>query len=273
MFFAVVLLLNAINYAFGLNLENYLSLNPQRILNNFEVWRLFSFSFIISNPTFIFLLAPIFIFASPILEEYLNKYLYPIFLFLVSSLQSFVLTLVFWNKNISLSGIEGISFFILTLLVFLKPRVRVFPKHPVTVASFGLVMITLWVLSIYLPWSEQANNAELHNAASAIFGVLIGISVYIPIRYMDKYLKNRPIENKEKKIVIPKPEELSMAAISAQNLSKLYHQFDEEYCSITDDFQTNEETLNEILDKINLSGKESLSYYEMKFLEEYSKRL
>ncbi len=271
-FFAFLLILNAVNYAFNLKLDSILALEPHRVLTNFEVWRLVSYTFIMTDPAFVFILAPALMLISPILEDYLNKYLYPIFLFLVSCLQSFVLTLVFWNKQILIGGIEGISFFIITLLVLLKPRARIFPKYPITVASFSIVIATLWALSAYLPLGEL-DSFSVSNLASAAFGIVFGICVFVPIKYMDRYVKKRQVEPNEKKVAVPKPEELSIAAISAQNLTNLYHQFDESYCAISDDIQENEDTLNEILDKINASGKESLSYHELKFLKDYSKRL
>ncbi|HPP40321.1 MAG TPA: hypothetical protein PK498_08525, partial [Candidatus Kapabacteria bacterium] len=103
--------------------------------------------------------------------------------------------------------------------------------------------------------------------------------VYIPIRNMRKYIEKREFEinsskQRQVKINIPEPEEIVAARkISNVNISQIYHKYEEDYCELSDNEEENEEKLNQILDKINEKGKESLSYYEKKFLNEYSKRI
>ncbi len=272
-FFTIVLIVNGLNFSFDLGLAEILALNPQMLLENYQFWRFLTYPFVLTNPEFIFFFGAIFILASPMLENYLNKYIYPIFLFLATMLQGFILTLVLWNRDVSIGGIEGLAFFVLLLLMFLKPDLKIFRRFSLTTAAFGLVVILMWVVML-VPLSESASFSFAEKASSALFGIGFGLSIYFPIRYMQNLIDKRkkstvPIEP----IKIPKPEELSVAMISSANLKKIYHQFEDEVDLITEDPETNEEILNTILEKIHQYGKDSLKSDELKFLEDYSKRI
>ena len=72
---------------------------------------------------------------------------------------------------------------------------------------------------------------------------------------------------------IPDPDQLSMALISQKEKKKYYHQEQEEMNHYEFEENLSEDRLNEILEKINETGKESLSNEELRFLDEYSKNL
>ncbi|HOK15357.1 MAG TPA: hypothetical protein PK007_10615, partial [Candidatus Kapabacteria bacterium] len=119
--FSFILLLvfvfaNLLNSALNLNLGNIFLLNPKEISHNYYFWQLITYPFVLKDNLFIFILAPILILLSTKLENYLNKYLYPIFLFMVSILNGLLITLSLWNKDINISGSETVGFFILTLV-------------------------------------------------------------------------------------------------------------------------------------------------------------
>jgi len=229
---------------------------------------------VLKDNLIIFILAPILILLSTKLENYLNKYLYPIFLFMVSILNGLLITLSLWNKDINISGSETVGFFILTLVTLIMPKERLSRKNPLTVSTFAILIASLWIMINYV-----AHPQQLYNTFPIMFGVLSGFLVYIPIRNMRKYIEKREFEinsskQRQVKINIPEPEEIVAARkISNVNISQIYHKYEEDYCELSDNEEENEEKLNKILDKINEKGKESLSYYEKKFLNEYSKRI
>ncbi|HPU24348.1 MAG TPA: hypothetical protein PL149_09395 [Candidatus Kapabacteria bacterium] len=277
--FSFILLLvfvfaNLLNSALNLNLGNIFLLNPKEISHNYYFWQLITYPFVLKDNLFIFILAPILILLSTKLENYLNKYLYPIFLFMVSILNGLLITLSLWNKDINISGSETVGFFILTLVTLIMPKERLSRKNPLTVSTFAILIASLWIMINYV-----AHPQQLYNTFPIMFGVLSGFLVYIPIRNMRKYIEKREFEinsskQRQVKINIPEPEEIVAARkISNVNISQIYHKYEEDYCELSDNEEENEEKLNQILDKINEKGKESLSYYEKKFLNEYSKRI
>lgn len=273
LFLSVILLLNLINTLFNLNLNNFLFLNSNRIIEHFEFYRFITYPLILGNNLFIFIFAPILIFVSYKLEKYLNKYLYPIFLFMVSILNSFLITLIFWNKDIYISGAETIGFFILTLATLLIPKEKISRNNPLTIGSFSLILGIMWIIIEY-----ATNTSNLLYSIAPLFGILTGFLIFIPLRNMKKYIEKREREikshQKQIKVNIPEPEELlTMRKLSNVNISQIYHKYEEDYCEISDNDEENEEKLNQILDKINEKGKDSLSHYEKKFLEEYSRRI
>ncbi len=271
-YLVVVLLLNSINLAFGLKLDETLSLNSHMILDDFQFWRLFTFPLVFTNAGFVFLFSVIFLIVSPVLENYLNKFLYPVFLFLAAMLEGFFLTLVLWQKDINISGTEGLAFFVLSLLIFLKPNTNLIKKLPISTAGFGVFVLVLWVSSFVLPQSAQGNFSFAESSASAIFGISLGVSIFFPIKFMERFLKKRR-NLEETKLQIPTPEELSMAVVSSSFLKKKYNQFEERPPLLSNDSDENEIILNDILDKINMSGKESLDQNEIDFLNAYSRQL
>lgn len=277
--FSFILLLvfvfaNLLNSALNLNLGNIFLLNPKEISHNYYFWQLITYPFVLKDNLFIFILAPILILLSTKLENYLNKYLYPIFLFMVSILNGLLITLSLWKKDINISGSETVGFFILTLVTLIMPKERLSRKNSLTVSTFAILIASLWIMINYV-----AHPQQLYNTFPIMFGVLSGFLVYIPIRNMRKYIEKREFEinsskQRQVKINIPEPEEIVAARkISNVNISQIYHKYEEDYCELSDNEEENEEKLNQILDKINEKGKESLSYYEKKFLNEYSKRI
>jgi len=270
----VIVFANLVNSFLNLNLGNLFLLNPKEIAHNFHFWQLVTFPLVLKDNLFIFILAPILIFLSTKLENYLNKYLYPVFLLMVTVLNGLLITLSLWNKNIYISGGETIGFFILTLATLIMPKDRLSRKNPLTVSTFAILIASLWIIIKYV-----ANSIELYYTFPIMFGVLSGFLVYIPIRNMRKYIEKREIEinsskQRQVKITIPEPEEIvATKRISNMNISHIYHKYEEDYCELSENDEENEEKLNRILDKINEKGKESLSYYEKKFLNEYSKRI
>lgn len=271
-FLIAVLLINLIDFSFGLGLTQKLAFNPKMILQDYQMWRLLTYPFVITKIEFALFFSAVFLFVSPMLETYLNKYLYPVFLFLAASLQGFVLTLAHWNNNVVINGVEGLTFFILILMLLLKPNARLIKNYPLKVSSFSLVLFGLWVVSLLIPAINSESLSFAENYSSVIFGATLGVSIFFPIKYMQKYLDRRRKTNRQN-LQIPKPEELQLAMISSAQLKKMYSQYERNLSLLSDDPEINEEILNKLLDKINEQGKESLTGDELRFLEDYSRQI
>lgn len=272
-FLFLILVFNLLNILFNLKFENLLLLNSHKLLQNYELWRIITYPTILDDYTFIFIFAPILLLISTKLENYLNKYLYPIFLFMVSILNSLLLTVTFWNNDINISGAETMGFFILTLATLLIPKENVLNKVNLNISTFSILLGIFWIITKY-----TSPDAKLIYSVAPLFGILTGFLMFLPLKNMKKYIENRENDLLRKqsqvKISIPEREELvTMRKFSSMSLSQIYHKYEEDYCSISDNDEENEEKLNQILDKIIEKGQDSLSHYEKKFLEEYSKRL
>jgi hypothetical protein len=72
---------------------------------------------------------------------------------------------------------------------------------------------------------------------------------------------------------IPEPEEYSHAYASGAEQRRFRNSEIDDYPMYEPEIDLSEDRLNEILDKINELGKESLSPDELRFLKEYSKTL
>ena len=204
------------------------------------------------------------------METLFHKALYPIILFLVISLQGTISSLIFWRSSLYIEGMEGLSFFVLTLFLFFNANKKVilwqFP--PVSAFAFVFFIAIGWAVTTSLHAMISGYEILVKGAANAIFGLTGGLIIFLQLRL------SRNIKNKEHEphLDIPKPEELSMALIRQNELREMNKRIQDDYLW-DEDIPLTEDRLNEILDKINENGKKSLLPEEIRFLEEYSKRL
>ncbi len=251
-------------------LSSILLLGPDFIIQDFQLWRLVSFSLMPASFENIVLMAFSFHIFSFLLEDILHQVLYPILVLLIAALQGILFTLVFWQSDISLFGTEGISFFVLALFTALKPTSRLRFFHAFTVKSYkvtAFVALTWIILKSIVIFAGNDTQLWL-SAYNMIFGITGGLFTYMQIKLFKKIR-----ESSEKNPVIPSPEELSMAYISAKSRSMESAEQTRAYIPISDDPDINEEILNEILDKITEQGRNSLSPEEVYFLKEYSRQI
>lgn len=280
-----MILVVSIFYLFNIFLDGFifqqLSLNPSKLLQNFEYWRLFTFPFAYSTNEAFFLFLATFFFISENLEDMLKQTLYPALLMLLTLLQGVLMTLMYWNQNINISGTEGISFFVIMFFLILSPKskIQIFDFKPIPSVLFALSIIFVWslvkILTLYHSGFEQVNAS----VASAFFGVIAGMMTSFQIKYVQKS-RLKKFRKTAEELKIPKAEELSYALLAGKN----YRAYEpdsnlEDYDAdlhepvLTDNPNENEEILNLILDKINEKGKEALHPSELKFLDDYSHNL
>jgi len=262
-----------LNYLFDGLLSNYLALNPEAILQNWEFWRLVTFPFSTFSLEGILLFGFTFLIIGPKVEQYIGRYIYPFVLSLLVLLEGILLTLAFWKENVAIGGMEGLSFFVLTLYSLLYfGKKSDFSNYRPTKARMIVSLVAFAWASVLL--TRALLTANMHHlitdSVSAAIGLFSGALLYIQLRMLKRAAMQKKRDFPD--IDIPKPEELSLAMI-AQRERKRYQNDREDNYQNEPEFTFTEDRLNEILDKINEYGKDSLSKREIEYLKEYSRQI
>jgi len=254
-----------------------LSLNPFITVSNPELWRLVSFSLVPGTIEGTLLFSFVFWFIAPILEEHFKIKKFVFLLFLITSLQGAIFSLLFWGKNIFIAGGEGISLFVLTLYMFLEVSDSKYSMsfNAWEIHSLPFIVLTtvVWFSSVLIHNSFVSGAGFTVAIIAGAFGIILGAIMFMQIKVAD-YLLGRK-RNVGNPVNIPSSEELITSLHigrkrAVQNHFDAEENYEEEF-SAADYFS--EERLNAILDKINEQGKESLTSDEKLYLEEYSRHL
>ena len=264
-----------VNFLTNNMLFNKLCLQPSLVITNFEVWRLFTYTFL--PGTFEGILISVFAlgFISFNIENKFNKIAFPLILILLMCLQGTLFSLFFWKSNRVFSGMEGISLFIITLYILLEfpNKTRQFKTHAYSSVVFTGLITILWFVSVMLHHSFRPNEEALSSSiTSGSFGISAGLFIFLQIK-LTQYFRQKKFKASVPTYPVPEPEELSMAHKHKKEqygTPKYYP--DENYYPDSEEVYT-EDRLNEILDKINERGKESLSPEELRYLRDYSRKL
>jgi Family of unknown function (DUF6576) len=104
-----------------------------------------------------------------------------------------------------------------------------------------------------------------------LFGLTIGFIVFLNIRFTEKSVKNK--YRKSDEVLDDEVNAYSPALISQSELKEFGREIMDELQAMEHDNNLNEDRLNQILDKIIESGKNSLTPSELLFLNEYSKKI
>ncbi len=270
-----------LNYVYSNVLPDLLSLSPQLVIRELSLWKLITFPFSPGGIESVVLFAFVFYFISSKLEFYIEGLRYPLWLFLLTLLQGCILTLVFINSNVIVAGMDGISFYVLVVYALLRSKDKInflnFPPMPIL--AFSMLLGFVWFGLKLVNFSTTGNDSVFLSAlGSSLFGVTAGLIHYLQIRLSGLNSTRSSKSDIDSDMRLPSPEEMSVAHSSNTRLRKFYQSgkpdyLDEEPYLLSDDMSENEDKLNEILDKISVSGKDSLSPFERRFLNEYSKRL
>ena len=261
-----------VNYLTGSWLTSLVCLQPSLVLANMQVWRLITFPLAPGTLEGILLFIITFYIFAPRLENFLSRGLLPVILLLLICLQGTLTTLVFWNSNLKFEGMTGVSFFVLTLFTIFnyEKKIIISPARAYKSYRFVFVLALIWAASVSINALFSGTELLIRNGSYMIFGVSFGFITYLQIKITKKIIS---VTKKEPYISIPKPEELSLAMIAQNELKKAHKKFRDEDYYFDDESLLTEEKLNEILDKISASGKESLTDEEVHFLEIYSRKL
>lgn len=257
----------------GIFMQN-LTLVPKLVLKNYDFWRIFTFPFTINSFESFLLFAVSFYFFAPKIENYFNKNVFLLSCGLVSVLFGLTSTMFFAGNNYIFSGFEQVSLFILFLhsLLNLNKKLNFFDKVYIPVSILSTSVITSWVFFKSVSFIYVGGALVPHLIYPISFGFLVAVGFYLRILILN-YTK---IEKDEK---IPNfqaatKQELEHAYVSQDEVRRIVKKIEDDFtASYPLESDLSEENLNEILDKILESGKESLTEAENNFLEFYSKHL
>jgi membrane associated rhomboid family serine protease len=281
LFLIIIGIVYFLNYIYSNTLPDLFSLTPITVIRNLSLWKLLSFPFAPGGVESVIFFGFVFYFISTKLESYIEGLRYPLWLFLLTLLQGCILTLVFINSDVVISGMDGISFYVLVVYSLLRSKDKInflnFPPMPVL--AFAMLLGFLWFGLKLVNFSTTGNESSFLSAiGSSLFGITAGLVHYLQIRLSGYSQSKNEKSGTDNQVKLPSPEELSVAHTSNARLRKFYQHQNADYLDnstdiLSEDMEENEEKLNEILDKITSMGKESLTNSEKRFLEEYSKRI
>lgn len=262
-----------LDYLMDGRLSNLLMLVPSAVIENMDFWRLFTFPLAPGHLEGVFLFAFAMYFIAPRLEEHLGNSLIIALLAPLAFIQGILYTLLFWNGQVSISGAEGISFFIMTLFALFNPmmKIRLWFLPRLKIVIMTLLIIFSWTVIKFFHALTVGEEILFYSMYPAIFGIVAGLSSYLQIYLMRKLLLRK------EKVEIPnppppEPEELKMAMIASARQQKLEAIREKESpYKLGEDPELNQQLLDEILDKIIENGRDSLTPDEENFLRDYSK--
>jgi len=264
--------INIIDFSIAGKLFSLFALSTEKIFVEMEFWRLFSYPFFGGTVEGLLLFCGIFFFVSPKIEYFLGKKIYPLFLFLISFVVAAITTIVFNSKNIIIGGLEGVSFFIFTLfmMLFVKDK-HLREKQPAL--SVGVCTVIFWGFFKYYLAKTNGIESVLPSIVISSAGVIIGLLVYLQIYFLiqSRIKKAKMRMRPMKKIKLPDNEELSFAMFNNPNFKAIVANATAKSATKKIEFYDDEEQLNFILDKINESGKESITPEELSFLKNYNR--
>ena len=283
LFFALSIgVINLIDFLVGGALFTIFALSTERIFAGMEFWRLVSYPLFSGSIEGFFLFGAIFIFISPKLENFLSTKIYPLFLFLIALVLGAITTIIFNSKSIIIGGMEGISFFLFTVFMMLLVKDN-YLREKQPALAIGVCTVIFWGLFKYFIAKTHGIEAVLPSVVISATGVIIGLLVYCQIYFLIKTrIKNAKTRMQPmKQIYIPTNEELSYAMFNNPNIREMLvnakfsnPNFLVKNSTVKEvEYYDEEERLNFILDKMNESGKESITPEEQFFLENYSKKM
>ncbi|MCX6154656.1 MAG: rhomboid family intramembrane serine protease [Candidatus Kapabacteria bacterium] len=268
--FSFVYLLNIV---VGGKLDPLFSLDTGKLVTTMEFWRLITFPLATGSFEGFLIAFFAFYYISPKLEEQLRNPFYTVLNLLLISLQGIIFTIVFWKTHVAIAGLEGISFFIITLFSLLnyKYNIKFSGLLRFRLIWVSIFLVFVWMMVKLSSFYMTGQIHELYSSFSIVFGGITGGMAYAQILYLQRIIMKNRVKDK---IEMPSATELSLAILSQSKLAKFNSSLIDEYNKMEfDSTELNEDTLNLILDKINDKGKDSLSPDEIKFLDEYSKHI
>ena len=257
---------------------NLLALVPVKVALDIQLWRVISFVFIPGTIEGSLLFAFTFWFIAPLLEERFNPVAYPVIIMLISLLQGITFSLFFWKSHLNFAGPDSLSMFILTLFTLSELWNRSRPKKLFGLPAMSFVTLAsmLWLSSVLIHYSMTTEILLYNSIFSASFGIIIALSIYLQIRLTHSF-KTYP-EKTPRYVPKAEPEFLHQSSAQRETASP-YHNADL-YDTLEDKYDDedwsdyySESRLNNILDKMNEYGNDSLTEDERLYLKEYSRRM
>lgn len=276
-FVLLIITLNIINLAFGGQLSNNFGLITNKLANNFEYWRLFTYPFVFNSVESAIIFIPVFLYISPYIEKFLTLRIYPIFLFLISFFIGIIVTVIFWDNTVMIAGTDGLSFFVLAMFILLSYKSNLIVEKKPAI-FIGLTAVFFWLIFKYFVVENFGILAVAPSLVASSTGIVFGVGVFVQINQIAKNkikrIKNKLMRIQNQEIKLPTTEELVyIMHLNKINLTKNKTSESKNKIQFVENSAENEKLLNKLLDKISTSGKNSLSLEEIVFLEEYSRHI
>ena len=261
----------------GDHLSSYLVVNANLIKEDFQLWRFFTYPLAYVTLANAFLGFFAFFFFAPNLRSQLNRGVFDLSILLLTFSTGLILFMLNFNSpEIPVMGIEAISAYIITLYIFVNRRkdIRYFKTVRLTRMAFPLFLLASWAMLYLLETGTAPLNANLIDQSPAILGLglisgLIGFFMLKQEKVDQSFIhKSTNYGVREIRDLEPSPAVVESYKIKEYKQSSIIEntiEFSEE------DPESNEEILNEILEKINENGLESLQEDEKAFLKIYAK--
>jgi len=271
----VLSLVYFINFFVDGRLSNFFELNPFMILEHNEFWRLFTFPLVYTDVSSYLVFLVSFIYFAPRLENLLSKQFFLSIFGVLIVLQGLFSLLAFWGNASAPNGMESISVFVLILSAFLD-KDNTFSAFNRLFAGWvpAVIALSAWLIFKVSEFQILGIDNPSFVVFAMLFGLLSSSFLYAKMYYNGKsrYIDetNFALDNYTEPV---DPEDLSPALISYNEAKKFNQKNEDEPKHYDYEFQMDEDRLNVILEKINETGQESLTIWELKYLQDYSKNL
>lgn len=257
-------------------IANLLKLSPGELYKGFDLWRIVTFPLVGVGAASFVLLFLTFYFIGPKEEDLSRKTLLPMTLITISIIQGALTTFIFSGTNLTMAGADGLCFFLLTIFTLKnrKRRLLIFGLRAVKTPVFTGAIAGAYLLIAYAERLTHTNEPALvASGVSLVYGILSAFPLYWKHLYQ-KRADARAKDTLPSYSDIPSPEELSLAMIVQSELKKYKNSLNDDLKNLDYDAEmpTDEDLLNQILDKMNEKGRDSLTPAERKFLHDYSGR-
>lgn len=275
---SLFLLTHIVFYFVDKEITFYFALNPQRVINDIEIWRLFTYPILSLSIAEVVLFLFAFWLIAPKIEYYiLSKSILVLSFVVYIPLQGILSTLLFARENVYMVGTEGLSFAVITLYFLIFYRI-VYQYQDVSLRLLiqTALVVFFWIMAASLDAYIYQRPTLINSFGFAVSGVILGIiSYYFAKPIVKELMEIRIDEYKRFRQVFLEPIEKYQSEIgnSNSNNNEVDDLISLELGNQDQPSEISEERLNKILDKMNEQGKDSLTIEEIKFLENYSRFL
>ncbi|MFY8159732.1 MAG: hypothetical protein ACOVNU_00240 [Candidatus Kapaibacteriota bacterium] len=297
--------LSVLDFLNIVNFSNLISLNSGFTIYGKEYWRLFLYPYVTNNLTNLIFISTIGVYVFIKLEKLVSKgSLFILFLF-YSLMYGLTFTAATVQESISTSGLDSFFLFSLFLLSFIKKSDRYYPLgkdnqffleyanskskltsyikiNKLTYFHFLASMLSLWLIKELSLFTFDANYNLFPSLTAITFALITSFLSHKKIFNAENEINSNERINQDANFGLNFDneiiEELAPAVIESENKflksKKLKREdlgFDEQMIYfLFDENLTDEEKVDEILDRINLIGKDQISNEELSFLKRYS---
>lgn len=260
----------------GHPLSSLLGLDPVAVFQRNEIWRLFSYPYVSNSVSaFLILVLSIGLLAPPI-ESTLSTRKFIVVTSIVFLVQGLIHLGLFWQKPNTLLGMECYSFFIMGLFTFMFPTYKIHLYNRFEVRGIHIVVcITTLSFSFWLIPSISNADQFVQSAVSSALGIVLAMLVLLGINHSTIFVPKRNgfVQRLEQATTNQENlEPVVSSSFGVQRYTSTHASFSLED-SFEPEFDSDEERLNFLLDKIGQNGFETLSPEEKLFLKEYSKKI